>query len=111
MLRDPFEAPGHAFPKPFDLGQRRARDNYKGHVAMRKVPVGAVKMVRQVRAALATLIPPRTQHEMIDDQLTATAEKIGQRFFTSRSVENVFFIDLNPWQLPPMAAYFIAQPR
>jgi hypothetical protein len=75
------------------------------------MPVGAVKVIGQVGAALATFHPSRGEHEMINDQLAAILEKIGKRFLTGRSIENVFFLDLNPWQLPPMVAHLIAQPR
>src|SRR5437870_1753835 len=47
---------------------------------MRKMPVGAVKMIREIRAALATFFPSRAEHEMINNQLTAPGEEIGQRF-------------------------------
>src|SRR5437879_9066305 len=78
---------------------------------MRKMPVGAVKVVRQIRAALATFFPARAEHEVIDDQLTATVKEIGQRFFAIRPIEYVILVYFNPWQLASMPAHFIAQPR
>src|SRR5437667_99225 len=51
------------------------------------MPVGAVKVIGQVRAALATFFPSRGEHEMINDQLAAILKKIGQRFFTIGSIE------------------------
>src|SRR5438552_11584654 len=51
------------------------------------MPVAAVKVIGQVRAALATFFPSRGEHEMINDQLAAILKKIGQRFFTIGSIE------------------------
>src|SRR5207237_585401 len=56
------------------------------------MPVGAVKVIGQVRAALATFLPSRSEHEMINDQLAAILKKIGQRFFTIGSIENIFLM-------------------
>src|SRR4051794_35908194 len=56
---------------------------------MRQMPIGAVEVVRQIGAALATFFPARTEHEMIDNQLTATVEQIGQRMFSLWSLKDV----------------------
>src|SRR4029077_13124867 len=77
---------------------------------MREMPVGAIEMIRQVRTALATLLPAWAEHEMIDNQLAATVEEIGQRFFAIRSVENIRLADVSPWQFASMPAHFVAQP-
>lgn len=34
---------------------------------------------------------------MINNQLAAALKKIGQRFFAVPCIENVFFLDLDPW--------------
>jgi len=75
---------------------------------MREMPVRAVKMIGQVRAAFATLLPPRAEHEMIDNELTASVEEIGQRFFPIRSFEQIFLVDLDPRQFAPVPAYVVA---
>src|SRR5882724_11614979 len=77
---------------------------------MRQMPVCAVEMIRQVATAFATLPPTRTEHEVIDHQLTVTIEEIGQRFPAVWSIENVLLIGLNPWQLAAMPAQFVTQP-
>src|SRR5436189_226815 len=51
---------------------------------MWQVPVRAVKMVGQIRAALATFLPSQPEHEMIDNQLAPTLEQISQRLFPVR---------------------------
>src|SRR4051794_25642516 len=50
---------------------------------MRQMPIGAVKVIGQIGAALATFFPARPEHEMIDNQLTATLEQIGPLCFPS----------------------------
>src|SRR6059058_2300017 len=62
---------------------------------MRQVPVRAVKMVSQIRAAFATLFPARAEHEVIDDQLTMTLEEFGQHLFSVRSFEGILLLDLD----------------
>src|SRR5438034_6495284 len=98
VRRKPFETPAHSFLIGLNFGQRCARDNDEGHVAMREMPVCAVKVVSEIRTAFASLFPPRAKHEMIDDQLTATVKEIGQGFPAIWAVEDIFLVDLNPWQ-------------
>ena len=78
---------------------------------MGEMPVCAIKMVRQIRAALTALLPIRTKHEVINNQLAAVVEKIGERFLAVRSIEDVLLFHFNPWQLAAMATHFVAQPR
>jgi hypothetical protein len=68
-------------------------------------------MVCQVRAAFATFLPSWAEHEVINDQLAATVEEIGQRFFAIRSVKNVLLLNSNPWQFASMPAHFVAELR
>ena len=76
---------------------------------MRQVPVRAVKMVGQIRAALATFLPIGTEHEVINNQLTAALEEIRQSLLAVWSIESVLLFHLNPWQFAPMAAHFVTQ--
>src|SRR5260370_918859 len=66
---------------------------------MWQMPVGAVEMIGQVGAAFAAFLPVRTEHEMINNQLTASVEEISQRFFPLRSIKDVILVDLDHWQL------------
>src|SRR5438270_12157479 len=68
---------------------------------MRQMPVGAVKMIGQIGAAFATLFPARAEHEMINNQLAAPLEQIGQRLFSAWSVENIFLLDLDHREFTP----------
>lgn len=47
---------------------------------------------------------------MINDQLTASVEKIGQRLFTIRRVERVGLFDFDPRQCAALPADFFALP-
>src|SRR6267143_5514780 len=76
---------------------------------MWQVQVGAVEVIGQVRATLATFLPPRPEHEMVDDQLAASVEEISQCLFAVRSIECILLVYLGPRQLPAMPTQFITQ--
>ena len=78
---------------------------------MRQMPIGAIEMIGQIGAAFATLLPAWTEHEMINDQLTAAVEQIGQCFFAIRALEHVLLVDLDHWQLAPRCAQRISLAR
>ena len=65
-------------------------------IALRQMNGGAVEMVGQERAARAALLPARTEHEVIDDQLAAAVEQVGQRLLATGSVEHIGLVDLDP---------------
>ena len=109
--RNPLEVPSHALFEGCELGQRGARDREESRVAMGEMGHDAVESVGQVRATGATLFPSRTKHEVVDDELAASGEKIGERFFTLRSIENVILVDFFPRQGATLAAEFVAQAR
>src|SRR5437870_9401096 len=77
---------------------------------MREVQVGAVDMIGQERAARALLVPLRTEHEVIDDQMAAPVEEVGERLLAVRPRQHVGLFDLDPGQLAALSAQFIAQP-
>src|SRR5439155_19083128 len=58
----------------------------------------------------AALAPVRAEHEMLDDQLAASLEQIGESFLTIRPVEDITLLDLDPGQCPPLGAQPVAQP-
>jgi hypothetical protein len=78
---------------------------------VREVPVRAVDEVGQERAARATLLPSGTEHEVVDQQLAAPAEQVGEALLAVRPVEDVLLLDLDPGQLTALRAQLIAQPR
>ena len=69
----------------------------------------AVEMIGKEGAARATRIPARPEHEMIDDELTASVEEVGQRLATARRFECVRLFDLNPGQRQPSGIDAVAQ--
>jgi hypothetical protein len=66
-------------------------------------------MIELERAADASLAPVRSEHEMLDDQLAASAEQIGEGFLPVRPIEDIGLLDLDPRQCPPLAAELVAQ--
>ena len=95
IRRYPLEPPAHASLKPFDLGLRRPRDRDECDVVMFKVDTSAVDMIGQKRAAFAALLPSRSEHEMVDNQLAASIEQVGQPLLSVRAIELVLFVNLD----------------
>src|SRR5436190_10880850 len=75
---------------------------------MRQMPIGAIKMIGQIGAALATFFPARTEHKVIDDQLAASLEQIAQRFFSLWSLKRVPFLDFHHRELAPRCTECVA---
>src|SRR5262245_33033929 len=61
-------------------------------------------MIGEQRAARATLLPSRTEHEVVHDQLALAAKKGRQGFLSARGVEDVFLLHLDPGQLAALCA-------
>src|SRR5580700_1391916 len=64
----------------------------------------AVGVVHTEGAARATLLPIRAEHEVVDNELALAVEKIRERHFPARPVENVILLDFDPRELPPFDA-------
>src|SRR5450631_2595431 len=78
--RHPMKPPAHALFEGFDFGERSTRRYHKRGIAIGKVNGRTVKMICQVRAAWAALLPAGTKHEVVHNELAAAVEKIGQRY-------------------------------
>lgn len=72
--RHPLEAPAHTFLERLYFGQRRPRDCHHRDVAGCQMWERAVDMVGHERAAWAALLPIRSEHEVVDNQLVAPSE-------------------------------------
>src|SRR5258705_869304 len=73
--RVPLEAPAHALLVGVYLGQGRARNGAKCHIAMIEMDRDAIEIIGPERALLAPFLPIGSEHEVIDDQLGAPVEE------------------------------------
>src|SRR5262249_20907315 len=71
----------------------------------------AVEVVGPEGAALAARLPIRIEHEMVDDELTAAGEELGQVLPAVRSLEDISLVHALPRQIAPFLAERVAQPR
>src|SRR5262249_3831865 len=62
-------------------------------------------------AALAAGFPFGAEHEVVDDELAATLEEVGERLPAARALEDVRLVDPDPRQRAPLSAELVAQPR
>src|SRR4029453_4620671 len=76
---------------------------------------GAVEAVRRIRTAGAAGLRPagrrRAEHEVVDDELRAPVEELGQRLAPLVRVELVLLLDRHPGELLPPARKLVAAPR
>ena len=105
--RDPVEGPAHAALEGLEFGEGRAGDGDHGHVVVGQVLVGAVDVVGEEGAALAAFGPAGAEHEVVDDQLAAAAEQVGQAQFAVGALEAVGFVDFYPGQGAAFGAEFV----
>jgi hypothetical protein len=78
---------------------------------MVQVDDDAIEVVDPEGAALAALVPARVEHEVVDDELVAALEEVGQRLLAPGPVEDVVLLHLLPRQLPALLAELVAQAR
>jgi len=102
--------PTHALFENLDFGERCARNDRERHVALCEMDIRAVEMVSKERAARAARFPARTQHEMVDDELVAAVEQVGERLLAARRVEYIILLHLHPRQITTLATQIIARP-
>src|SRR5579863_3248987 len=92
--RYPVEAPTHALFVRFDFSERCARDRDEGYIVMCDMLIGTIDMVGKERASQASRLPTGTEHEVINDQLAAPVEEIGERLLAIGRVEYILLLDL-----------------
>ena len=109
VRRHPFDAPAHALPERLGLRQWRARDHGVWHVVVREVNQRTHGVVEFERAADAAFRPVRAEHEVLDDELAAPVEQVGERLLAVRAVEHVVLLDLDPGQRATFGAQLVAQ--
>ena len=77
----------------------------------------AVEAIGQQRAGRAARLLTRTEHEVINQELTAPIEKIGESFPAGGRIENVFLADFDPGKrlallidpVPQMNEFFLSR--
>jgi hypothetical protein len=70
----------------------------------------AIVGVGPERAAGATFVPVRAEHEVVDDELAAAGEQVRQRLLAVRAIKYIGLLDLDPGQLAALSGELIAQP-
>src|SRR6266436_4807640 len=66
-------------------------------------------MIHIERATRAALLPLRSKHEVINDQLAFPAEEVAKRLLSARSIENILLLHFLPGQFAAFPAQLIAQ--
>src|SRR5437868_10082665 len=97
--RYPLEGPAEPPRISLQLGQRRARDRDHRDVAVGEVLDDAVEVVGPERARLAAGLPVGAEHEVVDDELAAAVEQVGEARLAARAGELVVLGDLDPGQV------------
>lgn len=90
--------PVHPFLEGQEFRQRGTRDHHQGHVMVAQMQIGSVKMIGKEGTAVTAFFPAGTEHEVIDDHLTATVKQIAERLFAGGRVEFILLVDLDPRQ-------------
>jgi len=105
----------HPGPVGPQVLERSAGDGDERHTPRREMDNGAVETVRGVRATRTTRVRPavdgRPEHEVVDEQLRAPAEEVGQRLRPVVGLEAVVLVDGHPRQRLPLASELIAPAR
>ena len=76
---------------------------------MRKVHIHAIAVVGHEGATRATLLPVRSQHEVLHEQLPTAVEQVGERAAALGRFENIVLVDVNPRQRTALAGDLVAQ--
>ncbi|MNO57938.1 hypothetical protein D3C76_484860 [compost metagenome] len=105
--RHPVEFPAHAPPERLEFSERCMGHRHHRDVMVRQVLVGPVDVVGQERATGTAFIPAFGEHEMVNDQLAAAIEQVGEFQFAIGSLEVVVLVDFHPGQGAPFCAEFV----
>src|SRR5712664_3441681 len=108
---DPAKLPAHPLAICLELCDGPARDGDEADIVMLEMLPRAVDLIREQRAAGASLLPIGTEHEVIDDELTASVEQVAERHLAVDTFEDVVLLDLDPGQGPPLLRQAVALAR
>lgn len=76
---------------------------------MGKVQIGTVEMIGEERATFTARFPTRAEHKVIDDQLTATAEKFREAFEALGGIKFISPIYADPGELASLRTEFVVE--
>src|SRR5262245_6997760 len=78
---------------------------------MLEVLAGGVHVIGEERAAIADVVRARRQDEVVDGELGASIEQVGERALSLGRVEDVILLDFDPWQRTARCGHAIAMAR
>src|SRR5262245_44285349 len=99
--RIPRDIPSPLLPVGCELCEGSARSQREGRVALAQQREVAQR-VHVPRAARASLLPCRIEHEVIDDELAAALEQWLETELAARAVEYIVFLDPHHRQATPL---------
>src|SRR6266436_1270343 len=108
---DPAKLPAYPLAVGFELLHWSARDRDETDVVMLEMLARAVDLIAEQRTAGASLLPFGTEHEMIDDELTASVEQIAERHRAVDAFEDIVLLDLDPGERAPLLRQAVALAR
>src|ERR1051325_10003549 len=109
--RRPRKIPPHPPLEALQLRERCPRYRPEHHIVVGEVHGEPVKAVRDRRAGRTAGGVVGPGHEMVDEELRAPAEEIGQRGAPLIGIEPVLFVDRDPGQLLPPPPELVAASR
>jgi hypothetical protein len=90
---------------------RRARHNGVREIVVLEVHEHAFDMVNLKGATHALRDLAGSHHEMLDKELAAAVEQVGQRHLALWCVEDVLLLHPDPRELPPLPIDLVARSR
>ncbi|MNT15476.1 hypothetical protein D3C72_1505290 [compost metagenome] len=111
VRRGPREGPSHALLVRLQFRERCARHGRQHDVVVGQVDGKTVEAVGNCRARRAAGLVVGPEHEVVDEQLRAPFEQLGQRGAAFVGFEAVRFVDPQPWQVLALLRQFVAAPR
>src|SRR5262249_6239587 len=109
--RDPVDAPAHSLSIGEELLERRSGREQQRRVSGLQVDDLWRECVGDRRADSASRRVGRAEHEVVDEQLRAAVEELGEGLLAVLSVERVVLLHLHPGELPALARELVAAAR
>src|SRR6202008_3738284 len=94
----PRERPAHSLFVYPQFRQGRARNRPEHHIVVGQVDRNPVKSVRDGRAGGTTGDVLGPKHEVVNEELRASPEKVRQRSASIVGLEAVLLVDSHPWK-------------